>query len=112
MRKKIIALWIFIIIAIAGGGWAGYYFLLLPQINQSASKGIVPDSVAWKFPASFLRLPIAGTGVPVSSAYSSIPPPGAVPSGLPVRLEIPLIGVDSFIEDAYITPQGAMEVPV
>jgi LPXTG-site transpeptidase (sortase) family protein len=34
-----------------------------------------------------------------------------MPSGLPVRLEIPVIGVDSFIEDAFITPQGAMEVP-
>jgi LPXTG-site transpeptidase (sortase) family protein len=34
-----------------------------------------------------------------------------VPQGLPVRLEIPILGVDSFIEDAFITPQGAMEVP-
>jgi LPXTG-site transpeptidase (sortase) family protein len=40
-----------------------------------------------------------------------LPVSGGVPSGLPVRLKIPLIGVDSFIENAYITPEGAMEVP-
>lgn len=111
MRKKTVAIWILAIIVCAGAAGAGYYFLLSPQLSQNATAGTVPDSVAWKFPTSFLKLPVAGTGVPVSSAYSSIPAPGAVPSGLPVRLEIPIIGVDSFIEDAYITPEGAMEVP-
>ncbi len=92
----------------------GYYFLLLPQAYQkisTVSTETVPDSVAWKFPSSFLKLPITGTGVPTSSAYSSIPVSGGVSQGLPVRVQIPIIGVDSFIEDAYITSEGAMEVP-
>jgi LPXTG-site transpeptidase (sortase) family protein len=108
MRKTMIALLVIAILICAG---AVYLLFLSPQINKSVSTDAVPDSVAWKFPASFLKLPIAGPGVPVSSAYSSIPTAGAAPSGLPVRLQIPIIGVDSFIEDAYITPQGAMEVP-
>ncbi len=96
----------------AGAVGIGYNFLFLPQGNQGSSAAVVPDSLAWKFPSSFLKLPATGAGVPVSSAYSSIPVPGGAPSGLPVHLEIPIIGVDSFIEDAYITPQGAMEVPL
>jgi LPXTG-site transpeptidase (sortase) family protein len=108
MRKTIVALLAIVILICAG---AVYYLFLSPQINKIASTGTVPDSLAWKFPTSFLKLPVAGAGVPVSSAYSNIPALGATPSGLPVRLEIPVIGVDSFIEDAYITPPGAMEVP-
>jgi len=111
MRKRTIALWALIIILCAGAVWTAYHFLSPRLVSENTPVGIVPDSLAWKFPASFLKLPVAGAGVPVSSAYSSIPTPGSVPSGLPVRLEIPIIGVDSFIEDAYITPQGAMEVP-
>jgi LPXTG-site transpeptidase (sortase) family protein len=111
MKKKTIVTVISIAIFVAILAGAGYYFFFLPRTNQNVSAGAVPDSVAWKFPASFLKLPIAGVGVPVSSAYSSIPVPGGAPQGLPVRLEIPAIGVDSFIEDAYITPEGAMEVP-
>jgi LPXTG-site transpeptidase (sortase) family protein len=111
MKKKTIVIVVLAVIALAGAIGAEYYFLLSPRLNQNVPAGTVPDALAWKFPASFLKLPIAGTGVPVSSAYSSIPAPGGVPSGLPVRLEIPVIGVDSFIEDAYITPEGAMEVP-
>lgn len=107
--KKIVGALLILAILICGG--IVYYLFLSPQINKNVATGTVPDSLAWKFPASFLKLPVAGTGVPISSAYSNIPTPGAVPSGLPVRLEIPIIGIDSFIEDAYITPQGAMEVP-
>jgi LPXTG-site transpeptidase (sortase) family protein len=111
MRKRTIVILISVIVFLAIVAGAGYYYFLLPRPNQNIPAGTVPDSVAWKFPASFLKLPVAGTGVPVSSAYSSIPVPGGVSQGLPVRLEIPSIGVDSFIEDAYITPEGAMEVP-
>jgi len=100
-----------LVIAILVCTGAVYYLFLSPQINKNVSTGTVPDSLAWKFPASFLKLPVTGSGVPVSSAYSSVPTQGAAPSGLPVRLQIPIIGVDSFIEDAYITPEGAMEVP-
>lgn len=94
-------------LAIAGAG----YFLWLPKANQNIPTGAVPDSVVWKFPSSFLKLPTAGAGVPAPSSYSSVPVGGGLPEGLPIRLEIPNIGVDSFIEDAYITPEGAMEVP-
>lgn len=110
MRKRTIVILLSVIVFLVMVAGAGYYFLL-SRPSQNTSLGTVPDSVAWMFPASFLKLPIAGTGVPVSSAYSSIPVPGGAPQGLPVRLEIPSIGVDSFIEDAYITPEGAMEVP-
>ena len=88
-----------------------YYSSSLSRLGPNAPAGVVPDSVTWKFPTSFLKLPMAGTGVPVSSAYSSIPVPGGVAQGLPVRLEIPVLGVESFIEDAFITSEGAMEVP-
>jgi LPXTG-site transpeptidase (sortase) family protein len=97
MKKKTIIIFVAILIS-----WA---------VVARASNDTVPQSVTWKFPASFLKFPVAGTGVPASSAYSSLPVPGGVPQGLPVRLQIPSIGVDSFIEDAYITPQGNMEVP-
>jgi LPXTG-site transpeptidase (sortase) family protein len=111
MKKKYIVTLIAILIFLSVATIAGYKFLLLPSLNKNVSTGTVPDSLAWKFPTSFLKLPLAGTGVPISSAYSSIPVAGSTPQGLPVHIEIPSISVDSFIEDAYITPEGAMEVP-
>lgn len=44
-------------------------------------------------------------------AYSEIRSPSSVPQGLPVRLKIPDIGVDSLIEDALVTSDGRMDVP-
>src|SRR6185369_3242697 len=44
-------------------------------------------------------------------AYSDIRDPGGLPRGLPVRLRIPIIGVDAAIEDAFITADGRMDVP-
>jgi LPXTG-site transpeptidase (sortase) family protein len=96
-----------ILAAAAGGAW----YLSSPRQNATVPAGVVPASVAWRFPSSFLKLPVAGTGVPVSSANSSARAPGGASQGLPVRLEIPVLGVDSFIEDALVTPEGAMEVP-
>ena len=110
MKKKTVVILIVLVIFLALAG-ASYCFLILPRFNQNNSNAAVPESVAWKFPASFLKLPVAGTGVPVSSAYSTVPVSGGAPEGLPVHLQIPSIGVDSFIEDAYITPDGNMEVP-
>jgi LPXTG-site transpeptidase (sortase) family protein len=111
MKEKTIVILVAIAAIVVGAAIAGYYIFSLARPFRNTTAGSVPDSVAWKFPASFLKLPVAGTGVPVSSAYSSIPASEGVPQGLPVRLEIPILGVDSFIEDAFITPQGAMEVP-
>ena len=111
MKEKTIVILVAIAALVAGIAIAGYYIFSLARPFQNTAVGTVPDSLAWKFPASFLKLPITGAGVPTSSAYSSIPASGGVPQGLPVRIEIPIIGVDSFIEDAYITSEGAMEVP-
>jgi LPXTG-site transpeptidase (sortase) family protein len=111
MKKTTIAILMAIGVVLVAAAATGYYFLSPLRVNQNISMGTVPDSLAWKFPASFLKLPVTGAGVPVSSTYSSIPTQGGAPQGLPVRIQIPIIGVDSFIEDAYITPEGAMEVP-
>ena len=111
MKKRTIVIVVAIAVVLIVAAGAGYYFLLSPKLHQNVSAGTVPESLAWKFPTSFLKLPITGAGVPSSSAYSSIPSSGGVPQGLPVRIQIPILGVDSFIEDAYITPEGAMEVP-
>lgn len=63
----------------------------------------------WKFPVA--KFPLVGSGGgPL--AYSDIRDPGGIPQGLPVRLKIPVIEVNSAIEDALITPDGRMDVPV
>ena len=103
MNKKAILILI-IVLALAG---AGYYFIWLPQQIQYKPVAIAPDKFfGWKFP--IVKFPITGTG---DVAYSSIRDPGGIPQGLPVRLKIPAIGVDSAIEDALITPDGRMDVP-
>ncbi len=43
-------------------------------------------------------------------AYSEVRSVSSVPQGLPVRLKIPGIGVDSIIEDGLITSDGRMDV--
>lgn len=44
-------------------------------------------------------------------AYSSVREVNVASQGLPVRLKIPVIMVDSLIEDAFLTPEGRMDVP-
>ncbi len=95
---------------------SGYYFILLDR----QSKNIPPDApvdaaviadtlFGWQLPSG-VRFPSAGlAGGPI--AYSNIRQPGGVPQGLPVRLQIPVIAVDSAIEDALITPDGRMDIP-
>jgi LPXTG-site transpeptidase (sortase) family protein len=63
----------------------------------------------WKYPEA--KFPSTGSNQNLI-AYSDIRDPGGVPQGLPVRLKIPSIGVDSAIEDALITTDGRMDVPV
>ncbi|HSW88391.1 MAG TPA: class F sortase [Candidatus Saccharimonadales bacterium] len=65
-------------------------------------------SLGWKFPIS--KFPLTGSNGKLI-AYSSVRDPGGIPQGLPVRLQIPSIGVNTAIEDALITPDGRMDVP-
>jgi len=99
---------ILIVIICAGLVGTGSYFLLSTQSNQNKIVSALTDSTfGWKFPVT--KFPSTGLGGQV--AYSSIRDPGGVPQGLPVQLQIPVIGVDSAIEDALITPDGRMDVP-
>ena len=93
-----------------GAAGAGSYFLLLPSLSQNKAANTVSDALSgWKFPTT-VKFPSTGSpGGPL--AYSDIRDPGGIPQGLPVRLQIPVIGVDSAIEDALITPDGRMDVP-
>jgi LPXTG-site transpeptidase (sortase) family protein len=104
---------------LVGGATVGVssYFLLSPRSeNQEASPGPsgelamnagAADVFGWKYPVA--KFPTLGS---TEIAYSDIRDPGGIPEGLPVRLKIPIIGVDTAIEDAYITPDGRMDVPV
>lgn len=65
-------------------------------------------SFGWRFPVA--KLPETEPDKKLI-AYSDIRDPGGIPQGLPVRLKIPAIGVDSTIEDAFITNDGRMDVP-
>jgi len=91
---------------------AGYYFVLRPILSPSTPVAVATDALlGWKFPASATKFPSTGSAAGGDLAYSTIRDPGGIPQGLPVFLEIPIIGVDSSIEDALITPDGRMDVP-
>lgn len=110
MKVKILLALILIIVFFAALSATVYFFILVPKINQDKSAGIYSDNLfGWKFP--IIKFPEVG---PSSNqiAYSSIRDPGGIPTGLPVRLQIPIIGVDSAIEDALITKDGRMDVPL
>jgi LPXTG-site transpeptidase (sortase) family protein len=90
------------------------YFLLrqsYPTKNSSVTVSGVPKALSWIFPPSATKFPSTGSASGGNLAYSALPDPGGIPSGLPLRLQIPVIGVDSAIEDALITPDGRMDVP-
>lgn len=120
MTKKNTAVLVLIAVLFAGAVAAGYYFLRAFQTNKNKPipTAALPDRLfGWKFPADLppIAKPTAGTGQNLFDfqiAYSTIRDPGGIPQGLPVRLKIPVIGVDSAIEDALITPDGRMDVPV
>ncbi len=105
-KRSLRVLSIIVLAAILGGG---LYFFLSPRRNQIAEPQVSSDlAFGWKFPVA--KFPITGS-LSNQIAYSSIRDPGGIPQGLPVRLKIPTIGVDSAIEDALITPDGRMDVP-
>lgn len=85
----------------------GSYFLMAPKPEPDLAINTYYDkSFGWKYPA--VKFPTTGPDV---FAYSDIRDPGGIPQGLPMRLKIPIIGVDSAIEDALITNDGRMDVP-
>ena len=91
--------------------WAALMFrsqIFLPKNNSSLSNNTLSDSsFGWKIPTAALQ-PYGQ--VTDTDAFSQLRQEGS-PKGLPVRLKIPVIGVDTAIEDAYITPDGRMDVP-
>lgn len=104
MKKKNLLKFVLIVVLSALVLGVGYYFLFL---NQNEAQNTVADDIfGWKYPIT--KFPSTGS---VEIAYSDIRDPGGIPQGLPVRLKIPVIGVDSAIEDALITPDGRMDVP-
>lgn len=84
----------------------GSYFLFFSQ--DKSGNTAVDNAFGWKFPVA--KFPSVGS-VNGPIAYSSVQDPGGVPQGFPVRLKIPVIGVDSVIEDAAISSDGRMDVP-
>ncbi|MFA5870850.1 MAG: sortase [Candidatus Paceibacterota bacterium] len=88
----------------------GIPYFLLSQSNQNNKTQTTQDILfGWKYPVA--KFPSTGSGSQLL-AYSDIRDPGGMPRGLPVRLLIPAIGVNSAIEDALITPDGRMDVPI
>lgn len=105
---KILFKSVLIVVLFATIGGVGSYFIL-SKVNQNKSLVIsVDNSFGWKFPVT--KFPVTGSGDQL--AYSNIRDPGGIPQGLPVRLKIPIINVNSAVEDALITPDGRMDVPV
>lgn len=85
------------------------YFVLSPEHFGDKTVNVSEKLFGWKIPAT--EFPASESTNTKSRAYSEIRNPGGIPRGLPVRLKIPIIGVNSAIEDALITPDGRMDVP-
>ena len=85
----------------------GSYLIVSQSKPQQVAVVTGDDLFGWKYPTA--AFPSTGSGSDL--AYSDIRDPGGIPQGLPVRLKIPTIGVDSAIEDALITADGRMDVP-
>lgn len=88
--------------------FSSYLFIIFHKAPTKIVTAVVDKSFGWKFPVA--KFPLTGSNGNLI-AYSSIRDPGGIPQGLPVRLQIPVIGVDSAIEDAVVTPDGRMDVP-
>lgn len=88
-------------------GAVGYgFFSLLPLALETKTSLTRADTTfGWKYPAT--KFPSTGMDQLASPDTKN---PGGIFQGLPVRLIIPSINVDSTIEDAYITSDGRMDV--
>ncbi len=98
--KKILIIVLALIVIVAG-------FLFFFYSRDKSGNTVADNAFGWQFPVA--KFPVTGSGDQL--AYSDIRDPGGIAQGLPVRLQIPVIGVDSAIEDALITPDGKMDVP-
>lgn len=108
-KKNLFKLWV-ISIPFVGLLLISSYFLLTPKHLGDKTVNILPDKLfGWKLPET--ELSASETTTISSKAFSEMRTPGGAPQGFPVRLKIPIIGVDSLIEDAVITPEGRMDVP-
>jgi len=94
---------VIIILTICALGALLYFQFGVNKAGNSPSD----ELFGWKFPVA--KFPL--TGVDGNLAYSDIRDPGGIAKGLPVRLKIPSLGVDTAIEDAYISNDGRMDVP-
>lgn len=95
-----------LLVLIFSGGIIGSSYKLLFRQTTKSGETVADNLFGWKFPIT--KFPITG---PHNLAYSTLRDPGGIPEGLPVRLKIPTLGVDSAIEDALITKDGRMDVP-
>lgn len=84
------------------------YQFFLPPDRTAYDKTLNGNQFGWKIPT--LKYLPSGQVID-TAAYSKLREPSPTPSGLPVRLIIPIIGVNTAIEDAYITSDGRMDVP-
>lgn len=124
-KSKLKQIGIAVLIAVAVS--TGFYFIVLSRSNVEKTDIKIAEKTdineedikialerpndqlfGWQYPVALLP-EVGSTGEKL--AYSTIRDPGGIPQGLPVRLKIPVIGVDSAIEDALITPDGRMDVP-
>ena len=97
---------LFVVVLFIGATLLSYYQFFSPQTTYIAGSAVQDSELGWKFPQQFRS---AGQ-VTVSDAYSELRKQGLA-GGLPVRLQIPSINVDAAIEDAFITPDGKMDIP-
>lgn len=109
MKGKHLSVFVFTAIFFVVIGVTIIYFQPISNHLSDNSVKTLPDELfGWKFPV--VKFPDAGS-ITDKIAYSDIRDSTGVPQGLPVRLKIPTIGVDSAVEDAFITPEGKMDVP-
>lgn len=105
-KTKIFLISVFLVGALG----SGMYYFWSSRYNQIKAVSVLADAdllFGWKYPVA--KFPNTGTGT--TSENSNLRDPGGAPQGFPVRLKIPIINVDTAIEDALITPDGRMDVP-
>lgn len=106
---KLIIVIILSIQVLAMGSYFLYTFLVQPSESIVVTNIMIDEKLfGWKFPSP--NLPDTGSKSS-QLTFSQIRNSRSNPSGLPVRLKIPTIEVNSAIEDALITSDGRMDVP-